>query len=59
LEASGIIVEDRKKAISCDSFQRVQCKNCGFYEDGFFLARYGKIAKNPEDACEYDAVEFL
>ena len=37
----------------------MQCKNCGLYEDGFRVAWDGKIAKNPDDECVYDAIEFL
>jgi hypothetical protein len=38
---------------------RIQCKICGFYEDGFCVVWDGKIDKNPDDEYEYDAVEFL
>jgi hypothetical protein len=58
-EAAEILIDDLEKEISCDSFQRRQCKNCGFYEEGFCYAQDGKITKNPEDECMYDALEFL
>ena len=54
-----IFIDDPEKEISCDSFQRVQCKNCGLYEEGFCFAHGDKIAKDSEDECEYDAIEFL
>ena len=58
-EVAGDFIEDPEQTISCQSFTRKQCKDCGFYEDSFCIAKDGKIAKDPDDECEYDIREFM
>jgi hypothetical protein len=58
-QVAGDFIEDPEQKISCQSFQRKQCKDCGFYEDSFCVAKDGEIAKDPEEECEFDIREFM
>jgi len=43
----------------CSSFQRGQCKDCGFYDDGKCDHAAEGGDKSPEDECEFDMRVFM
>ncbi len=53
-------IDDLEKD-SCSSFQRGQCKTCGFFENGRCdCERYLEAKeKSPEDECEFDMRVFM
>jgi len=52
---------DNPEKDSCSSFQRGQCKSCGFFENGICDSdRYVEAKeKSPEDECEFDMRVFM
>jgi hypothetical protein len=54
-----MVIADIEKEIICGTFKRIQCKDWGIYEESFCWAFDGKVAKNSEDECVYDGIEFL
>ena len=58
-ELKSIRIDNPAEETLCSSFQRGQCKDCGFYDNGKCDHSVEGGDKSPEDECKFDLRIFM